>query len=70
MNPSYTTRDEATARKITAPLEASSVISDTHRDFDVDAIADEVLAFDPETQSFRCVATTDMFWESAQKYAC
>lgn len=66
---SYTTRDEAIAREITATLEASPVISDAHKDFDVDAIADEVLAFDSETQSFRCVATTDEFWESAQKHA-
>lgn len=69
MTPSYTTRDEAVAREIITRLEASPVISDAHRDFDVDAIADEVLAFDPETHSFRCVASTDEFWKSAQKHA-
>ena len=42
-NPSYSTRDEFIDREIIAPIEASGVIRDARRDFDVDAIADEVI---------------------------
>lgn len=39
----YSTRDEFIDREIIAAIEASGVIRDARRDYDVDAIADEVI---------------------------
>lgn len=60
-NTTYTTRDDAIDAEIIKPIEASGVVEDARAEFDIDAIADEVLG-DYE-QGFTCTVDEDAFWE-------
>jgi len=39
----YTTRDEAIYREIVVPIEANEVVGDAYAEYDIEAIADQVL---------------------------
>lgn len=60
----YTSRNEAIAREITAPL------GEYADEFDIDAIADEVLETIGEGNEYRYQAREDVdFWEIVEKHA-
>lgn len=40
----YETRDEAVYREVVGPIEATGVVENAYEQYDVDAIADEVVA--------------------------
>lgn len=60
-NTTYTTRDGAIYWEIIRPIEASGDVADARAEFDIDAIADEVLG-DYE-DGFTCMVDADRFWE-------
>lgn len=60
----YTTSDEAIAEIITA-IEASNEVTDARAEYDIDAIADEVLTL---TADGYCI-DTDIFWVSVERNA-
>ena len=60
----YTSRNESIAREITAPL------GEYADEFDIDAIADEVLETIGEGNEYRYQAREDVdFWEIVEKHA-
>ena len=62
----YTTRTEAIDREIIEAIEATGVVEDAHAEFDIDAIADEVLG-DYE-DGYALTVTTDEFWDAVAKH--
>lgn len=62
----YTTRTEAIAREIIEAIEATGVVNDAYAEFDIDAIADEVLG-DYE-DGYALTVTTDEFWDAVAKH--
>ena len=54
----YTTRDEAIAREIIEPIEAGNA---TAAEFDIDAIADQVLG--SHEDGYACQVEHDEFWQ-------
>ena len=54
----YTTRDEAIAREIIEPIEAGQATAD---EFDIDAIADQVLG--SHENGHACQVEHDEFWQ-------
>lgn len=62
----YTTRNEAIDYEITRPIEASGVVENAHAEYDIDAIADEVLG-DYE-DGYALTVTTDEFWDVVAKH--
>lgn len=63
---SYTTRGEAIQREIVEPIEASGEITDARVEFDVDAIADEVLG--DHEQGYACLVDVDEFWRIVERH--
>lgn len=63
----YTTRDEAIQREIIDPIEASGEVADARAEFDVDAIADEVLG-DYEA-GYASRVDADEFWRIVERHA-
>jgi hypothetical protein len=61
---SYTTRNEAIAREIAAPIDAG----DTSADYDLDGIANEVLGYDPH-DGYYVHVTPEEFWEAVERHA-
>ncbi|MBF4194641.1 hypothetical protein [Mycolicibacterium phlei] len=68
----YTTRSEAVLREIVEPIEASG-INDAYAEYDVDAIAEEVLDYrasqDARECGYRTVVEADEFWRIVAKRA-
>ncbi|MDK8345411.1 hypothetical protein QP868_02355 [Brevibacterium sp. UMB1308A] len=77
----YTTLDEAINREIVAAIEATGVVKDAHAEYDIDAIADEVLeyvdgyeeernAYNLNRQGFRLREDIDHdeFWDAVAKH--
>lgn len=62
----HTTRTEAIEREIIVPIEAGDV-DDARAEFDVDAIADEVLG-DYE-QGYACMVDPERFWEIVEAHS-
>lgn len=62
----YTTRTDAIAEIITA-IEASPEVRDAHAEFNIDAIADEVVSV--ATDGGYQIADHDDFWESVERHA-
>lgn len=56
----YSTRYEAIEREIVEPIKAG-VIPNARAEFDIDAIADEVLG--DHEQGYTCMVDEDRFWE-------
>ena len=75
MSTIYSTRDEAIEREIVVAIEATGEA--TRDEFDIDAIADEVLIWEDGAgtahplnhQGYRVTDDTDFFWAVAQKHA-
>lgn len=64
-NKTYSTRDEAIEREIVDAIEAGVVI-DARVEYDVDAIADEVLG--DYDDGFACMVDHDVFWASVEAH--
>lgn len=63
------TREEAIYRLIVEPIEATGEIDDAHAAFDIEAIADEVLAFDEAFDEDRDAYLLDkQGWNLASQY--
>lgn len=62
----FSTRDEAIERQIIEVLEAGGAVTDAHAEFDIDAIADEVLGDYEDGYASR--VDSDEFWEVVDKY--
>lgn len=62
----YTDRHDAIAREITEPIEAGDA---TAAEFDIDAIADEVIAFDAGTRTYSCTVDPAEFWAIVARHA-
>ena len=56
----YTTRDDAIAAEIIRPIEASGEVTDARAEFNIDAIADEVLG--DYDEGYTCIVGEDAFW--------
>lgn len=68
----YTTRDEAIQREVIDPIEARGVVSDAAAEFDIEAIADEVIAQTGSIRGavlFERTVDSDEFWQIVQKHA-
>ena len=65
-NTTYTTRDDAIDAEIIDPIEASGEVTDARAEFDIDAIADEVLG--DYDEGFACMVDADRFWEIAMAH--
>ncbi|MCO6688348.1 hypothetical protein V7G09_04655 [Cutibacterium avidum] len=65
MTTAYTNRDEAIEHEIVEPIEAGVVI-DARVEYDIDAIADEVLG--DYDAGFACVVDHDAFWASVEAH--
>lgn len=65
---SYTTRDEAIQREIVAAIEANGTDVAVADEFDVDAIADEVLDTDGQGRWYVAV-DDDEFWRAVERHA-
>lgn len=63
----YTTRDEAIAREIVEPIEASGEVSDAYAEYDVEGIARAAL--DSNACGWVCVVDSDEFWGLVEKHA-
>lgn len=57
---SYSTRNEAIADAIVAPIEISGIVGDARAEFDIDAIAEAVLGGYDE--GYEVQVDTDQFW--------
>lgn len=62
----YTTRDDAIYWEIIRPIEASGDVTDVRAEFDIDAIADEVLG--DYDDGYACQVGDDRFWEIAMAH--
>ena len=65
-NNTYVFRDHAIECEIVVPIEASGVIPDARAQFDVDAIADEVLG--GYYDGFACMVDEERFWEIVEAH--
>jgi len=63
----YATRAEAIQREIIDPIEASGEVSDARAEFDVDAIADEVLG--DHAAGYAPIVDADEFWRVVERHA-
>lgn len=59
----YTTRTEAIAREIVEPIEVGPTSAD---EFDIEAIADEVLG--TYEQGYACLVDADDFWAAVARH--
>lgn len=59
----YTTRDEAIAAEIIAPIEATGEAS-AREEFYVDELADALIELDPETGLYSCPDRHNDFWQT------
>ncbi|MGO1852782.1 MAG: hypothetical protein ACTH0V_05165 [Microbacteriaceae bacterium] len=66
----YSTLPEAVEREIVEPIEAGGVVDDARAAYDIDAIADEVIASDSPAGAaeFSCAVGTDEFWQVVQRH--
>jgi len=74
----YTTRDEAIAREIIVPIEAGGVVEDAEVEFDIEAIAEEVLHFHDavdengttwlNSQGYEVMEDHDKFWSIVMRH--
>lgn len=69
----YTTRLEA-IEDIVDAIEAGGAVEDPRAEFDIDAIADEVLTYDPalghiQDAAFVLTVDADEFWDVVAKHA-
>lgn len=67
-NRTYITRTDAIYYEIVEPIEDAGEIADAYANFDIDAIADEIL----ENKGGYCVAdyiTPDVFWDIVMENA-
>jgi len=69
MTQTYTTRDEAIQREIIEPIEAAGPDVARAEDYDVDAIACEVLAVDERGRWHLAVDSDDEFWRAVEAHA-
>lgn len=60
-NHTYTTRDDAIYWEIIRPIKASGEVTDARAEFDIDAIADEVLG--DYNEGFAYMVDESRFWE-------
>lgn len=71
----FTTKRDAIETLILGPLTSSpDFVRDTDRegayaDYDIDAIADEVLTYDSERHEFTQAVSVDEFWEIVERHA-
>ena len=63
----YTIRDEAIQWEIVHPIEASGEVANAWAEFDIEAIAGEVLG-DYE-QGYACLVDADEFWRIVERHA-
>lgn len=70
MDKRYDTRDEAIEREIVEPIEASGIAEDARTEYDLDAIARDVLEAAPGSggYSWTNVADHDTFWQSVARH--
>lgn len=66
MGRTYTTRSEAIEREIVQSIEASGVVTDARAEFDVEAIAEAVIAYSAHAQRFYCQVGASEFWAHVQ----
>ena len=64
---SYTTRTDAIQAEVIDPIEASDAVTDAAAEYDIAAIADEVLG--SYSQGFACHVTPEQFWDIVARYA-
>lgn len=57
----YTTRAEAIQAEIVEPIEGTEVVADAQAEYDIDAIADAVLA--DYARGYACTVDVDEFWK-------
>ena len=67
MTTTYTTRDEAIQREIVAAIEASGEVADAWAEFDIDAIAEEVLG--DYADGYELKVDLDEFWRIVERHA-
>jgi len=75
----YSTKPEAVQAEVIAPIEASGMVADARAEFDVDAIADRVIAFEDgvdaggvthlNRQGFYCTVEPGEFWQVVAAHA-
>ncbi|KAA9394772.1 hypothetical protein FCK90_04340 [Kocuria coralli] len=65
----YTTRGEAIERTIITPIEASEAVKDARAEYDIDAIADNIIGYDPDTQIYWQVCDEAEFWTIVEERA-
>ena len=63
----YSSRDEAIQRAIIDPIEASGEVRDASAEFDIDAIADEVLG--DYADGYAPKVDLDEFWRIVERHA-
>jgi hypothetical protein len=63
----YTTRDEAIQREIIDPIEASGEVTDARAEYDIEAIADEVLG--DYAAGYAPKVDADEFWAIVERHA-
>lgn len=62
----YSTRDEAIVREILEPI-ANGAVEDAHAEYDIDAIADEVLG--GYSDGYACQVEAAEFWSIVAAHA-
>jgi len=67
MTQTYATRAEAIEREIIEPIEASGEVRDARAEFDIDAIAAEVLG--DYADGYACLVDADEFWRIVERHA-
>ncbi|PFG21253.1 hypothetical protein [Serinibacter salmoneus] len=67
MSANYATRKEAIEREIIAAIEGTGEVADARVEFDIDAIADEVLS--DYLPGYEVMANTEGFWAAVERHA-
>lgn len=62
----YTTRTEAINREIVEVIETTGVVEDAHAEYDVDAIADEIIV--SNERGYKIDEDVD-FWATVERHA-
>lgn len=63
----YTTRTDAIQAEVIDPIEASETVTDVAAEYDIDAIADEVIG--SYQQGFAAQVGPDKFWDIVARHA-
>lgn len=70
MYATYTTRTEAIAAEIIAPIQASDAVESATTEYDIDAIADAVIITEGSGSTLRYMVDPEVdFWEVVEAHA-